>query len=82
MFEVPPTHWLALLQQPLLHAWLAVQVLVHWCVFASQAWPIGQSVATVQPHVMFDWQMWPVDDAVQSAHTPIAVPHALAPAPG
>ena len=54
-----PVWQLLVEQQPPLQSWVALQALVHACVVVLHAMNVGQSVATLQPHVVLPTQMWP-----------------------
>jgi hypothetical protein len=43
----------AMAQQPPWHVCEALQAVVHACAVVSQAWPVAQSAAELQPHVPF-----------------------------
>jgi hypothetical protein len=59
-------------QQPPLQAWVELQAVVHLLVVASQAYPVGQSVAELHPHFPVVRQTWPSVLAVQSTQVPLA----------
>jgi hypothetical protein len=77
---VVPATQLLLKQQPPLHSWVAVQVVVHRCSRASHASPGSQSAAELQPHA-FETHRWPFALALQSMHTPPDGPHTVAVVP-
>jgi hypothetical protein len=65
-------------QQPPLQGWLKPQLVVHVCVVPSQAWPIGQSPAWLQPtQVPPDEQTGVLAIVVQLTHAPPFGAHAL-----
>lgn len=100
VFAVPaaqvPFVWpVATLQQPPLHAWFELQVVVHLCAVVSQAKPVEQSAEELQPQAMplMHWlpfcvaqleQMAAVAQvvcAVPALHVPVVWPAAIAQQP-
>jgi hypothetical protein len=76
---VPPV----MLQHPPLHVWLALHVVVHAWVVVLHAYPVGQSLLELQPHVSVPRHACPgVAVAVQSTQLVAATPHALGAVPG
>jgi hypothetical protein len=64
-------------QQPPLHVCVALQAAVHACTLRSQAWPVGQSVGPLQPHVPFGSHAPPCGAFAQLWQTPPGGPQAV-----
>lgn len=75
VFELPPSHVPAALQQPPLQGCVAEHVDVQVCVVRSHARSEPQSAALLQPHLPPATHAVPLGDFVQSRHAPDA-PHA------
>ena len=69
-------------QQPPLHSWLGVQLVVQRPVDVSHAWLAAQSLALVQPHAPDGRQALPLALPTQLAHTLPVAPHTICDVPG
>lgn len=77
-FAVPGAHMPVLgSQQPPLHGWPDVHVVVQAWAVVSHASSPGQSVALSQPHVPSDRHALPVELPEQEAHRPPLAPQAM-----
>lgn len=79
---VSPATQVPLEQQPLLHGWVPLHAVVHWCVVPSQAWPPGQSLGSLQPHAPLARQALPLALPAQLLQIEPTAPHALVVMPG
>jgi hypothetical protein len=79
VWHVPPA---ADEQQPPLHCWFELHAVVHLPCAVSQACPVGQSLALVQPHAPDGRQALPLALPAQLAQTLPPAPHAPCTVPG
>jgi hypothetical protein len=73
LVAVPGAHTPPLQQDPW-HGWLPLQVVTHWCVVGSQALPLGQSPAPLQPQPLAP-HTTPRLLVLQSTQAPPLTPH-------